>query len=116
MAGGSSRQAVVLTGAVQQCYDIRSGFGRDTAAGIEVAADGAGDAVFVDLAYIDELVAILRCPVIPVLEQFGNFREVKAQPATPHQAGTPLGGRKWTAVLWLPGGERQRGYNLVMQN
>jgi hypothetical protein len=43
-----------------------------------VAAYGAGEAIFIHLTYVDELTAILRCPVVPLFEDFSDFRVVKA--------------------------------------
>jgi hypothetical protein len=44
-----------------------------TASTVEVAAHGAGDAIFIYLADVHEEVTVLSAAVIPLLKNFGNL-------------------------------------------
>lgn len=48
-------------------------------ADVEIAAHGAGHAVLVYLAYVDEEVTVLSAAVIPLLEDFGGLWEVSSE-------------------------------------
>ncbi|MBM4446401.1 MAG: hypothetical protein FJ023_03500 [Chloroflexi bacterium] len=46
---------------------------------VEIAAHGAGHAVFVYLAYVYEEVTVLSAAVIPLLKDFGGLWEVRPE-------------------------------------
>jgi len=50
-----------------------------TAAAIKMAAHGAGNAVLVNLAYVDEEVTVICTTVIPLLKDFGGLWEVSSE-------------------------------------
>lgn len=107
----------MLAGSVQEGNDVHSSGSRgDAATGIEVAADGTGDAVFVHLADINEPVAVFCCPVIPVLEQFAELGEMEAQPPAPRETAAWCGGQGGTAIQVAPCERQWHSYALTIQN
>ena len=77
--------------------------------GLEAPANGAGDAVFVDLADIVEKIAALGAPVVPLLEEFLD----------PHSVGPeacgPLKPVEASSIVSLPARKPPRYAELVFR-
>jgi len=73
-------QAVVLAGGLEKLKDAWPlKVCRVTAAAIKMAAHGAGYAVLVNLAYVDEEVTVICATVIPLLKDFGGLWKVSSK-------------------------------------
>jgi len=73
-------QAIVLVGVLEQLDDVwRLNVCGATAAAVEMAAHGAGYAILIYLAYVDEEVTALSAAVIPLLNDFGNLRVMRSE-------------------------------------
>jgi len=77
----------MLVGGLEHIKDARTlEVGGAAATAIEIAADGAGDTVFVYLADVDEDFAVLGASVIPLLEEFLHARYMGTEASGPLEA------------------------------
>jgi len=74
----------MFIGGFKQVEDIWAlSIGSAAAAAFEIAADGAGDTVFIHLADVHEEVAVLSASVIPLLEELLQPRYMGAEASRP---------------------------------